>query len=159
MCTLEEGAQTLRVNLAALASVQSEVAISGRCTLMNDSHSQSELTTQQLFDLTGRVTMVTGGCGHLGSAMCRALAEAGASVVVTSRDAAKAQRLADTLPQQGRAQHIGIELDHMNPDSLAASFRQAVSLTGAVDVLVNNGHEALGADWSTVTAEEFFAAP
>ena len=117
--------------------------------------SDSEPTTQQLFDLTDRVAMVTGGCGHLGSAMCRALAEAGASVVVTSRDAAKAQLLAETLPQQGRARHIGIALDHMAPDSLSTSFQEAVSKMGAVDVLVNNGHEALAADWSTVTAEEF----
>ena len=122
---------------------------------MNDSFAQSEPTIQQLFDLTGRVTMVTGGCGYLGSAMCRALAEAGASVVVTSRDASKAQLLADSLPRFGPAKHIGIALDHMNPDSLSTSFQEAVSLSGAVDVLVNNGHEALGADWSTVKAEEF----
>ncbi len=117
--------------------------------------SDSEPTTQQLFDLAGRVAIVTGGCGHLGSAMCHALAEAGASVVVTSRDASKAQSLADTLPRQGGAGHVGIALDHMAPDSLSTSFQAAVSHMGAVDVLVNNGHEALGADWSTVTAEDF----
>ncbi len=122
---------------------------------MSDSHAQPEPTIRQLFDLSGRVVLVTGGCGHLGSAMCRALAEAGASVVVTSRDASKAQSLARTLLQTGAARHFGIALDHMNPDSLPTSFQQAVSLAGAVDVLVNNGHEALGADWSTVTAEEF----
>lgn len=122
---------------------------------MGDSQQQSELTIQQLFDLTGRVTLVTGGCGHLGSAMCRALAEAGASVVVTSRDASKAQSLAEALPRHGSARHFGIALDHMIPDSLPASFQEAVSLAGTVDVIVNNGHEALAADWSTVTAEEF----
>ncbi len=122
---------------------------------MSDSHAQPEPTIKQLFDLSGRVVLVTGGCGHLGSAMCRALAEAGASVIVTSRDASKAQSLVKTLPQTGAARHFGIALDHMNPDSLPTSFQEAVSLAGAVDVLVNNGHEALGADWSTVTAEEF----
>ena len=50
-----------------------------------------EPTVQELFDLTGRVAPITGGCGHLGSAMARALAEAGASVVLTSRDAARAR--------------------------------------------------------------------
>jgi|688.fasta_scaffold60333_4 gluconate 5-dehydrogenase len=122
---------------------------------MSDSDARPEPTVKQLFDLSGRVVLVTGGCGHLGSAMCRGMAEAGATVIVTSRDAAKARSLAANLPQVGSAVHFGIALDHMNPDSLAKSFQEAVSQAGAVDVVVNNGHEALGADWSDVTAEEF----
>src|ERR1700757_5059775 len=50
---------------------------------MNNSASAAEPTVRQLFDLSGQVALITGGCGHLGSAMCRGLAEAGASVVVT----------------------------------------------------------------------------
>lgn len=116
---------------------------------------ESERTIQQLFDLSGRTAIVTGGCGHLGSAMCRALAEAGASVVVTSREADKAQAQAESLPSPGGARHFGLALDHMEPNTLAASFAEAVSLAGQVDIVVNNGHEALAADWSTVTPEEF----
>ncbi|MGD9724166.1 MAG: SDR family oxidoreductase [Pirellulales bacterium] len=114
-----------------------------------------EPTVLQLFDLTGRAALVTGGCGHLGSAMCRALAEAGATVVVSSRDAARASAYAQTLPQPGGATHYGIALDHLQPDSLATGFRQAVTLAGQVDILVNNGHEQQAADWKTVTHEEF----
>src|SRR5205823_6242023 len=54
----------------------------------------AEPTVRELFDLTGRVALVTGGTGHLGSAMGRALAEAGATVVVTSRDADRARAAA-----------------------------------------------------------------
>ena len=123
--------------------------------IMDESQIASEPTIQQLFDLTGRVALVTGGCGHLGSAMCRALAEAGASVVVTSRDSARACELARTLPCVGVAKHFGIALNHIQPDSLATSFEAALSLTSKVDILVNNGNEAVGADWTTVTSEEF----
>jgi NAD(P)-dependent dehydrogenase (short-subunit alcohol dehydrogenase family) len=122
---------------------------------MDDSHSAGERNVPELFNLSGRVALITGGGGHLGSAMCRALAEAGASVVVTSRDALRAKALAQSLPQLGSAVHHGIALDHMQPDSLAASFQQALALAGSVDILVNNGHEALSADWTTVTADSF----
>jgi len=122
---------------------------------MEDYQPTKERTIQQLFDLSGRVALVTGGSGHLGSAICRALAEAGASVIVTSRDATRAKSFAQTLPQVGEARHHGIALDHMQTDSLDTSFQQGVALAGRVDVLVNNGHEALSADWTTVTAEEF----
>ena len=122
---------------------------------MVESDIASEPTIQQLFDLAGRIALVTGGCGHLGSAMCRALAEAGASVIVTSRDSARACELARTLPCNGAAKHFGIALDHMHPDSLAKSFEAALLLTAKVDILVNNGHEPLGADWSSITSDEF----
>jgi NAD(P)-dependent dehydrogenase (short-subunit alcohol dehydrogenase family) len=121
---------------------------------MNDSNA-IEPTIPQLFDLSERVAIVTGGCGHLGSAMCRALAEAGAAVVVTSRDAARARQAADALPRAGAARHFGVALDHMNPASIEAGFQEILALAGRVDILVKNGHEALAADWTTVTAEEF----
>lgn len=109
----------------------------------------------ELFDLSGRVAMVTGGCGYLGQAMCRALAEAGASVVVTSRDASKAQTFARTLPRRDHQVHHGIALDHLDSDALTVSFSTALGLCGQIDVLVNNAHEPLSQDWSTVTAEAF----
>ncbi len=110
-----------------------------------------EPTVRELFDLTGRVALITGATGHLGSAMARALAEAGATVVVASRDADRARTAADALP--GR--HHGVALDHMDPAALDRGFVEAVALAGKIDVLVNNGHEVEPSDWSTVTAEQF----
>ena len=115
----------------------------------------SEPTISELFSLRGRVALITGGCGHLGSAMARGLAEAGASVILTSREAARAKEAAALLPREKAVRHFGIGLDHMEPKSLAASFDEAVSLAGQVDVLVNNGHEALASDWTSVTPEDF----
>ena len=114
-----------------------------------------EPTVGELFDLTGRVALVTGGTGHLGSAMCRGLAEAGASIVVTSRDAGRAKAAADALPRPPGAAHHGVALDHMDPASAEAGFAAAVAAADRVDVLVNNGHEAQAADWTVVTAEQF----
>ena len=115
----------------------------------------NEPTIQQLFSLRGKVALITGGCGHLGSAMARGLAEAGASVIITSRDEQKAKEGAAALPRGEGAVHQGMALDHMRLESVPASFDQAVAVAGKIDILVNNGHEALGKDWTDVTAEEF----
>jgi gluconate 5-dehydrogenase len=116
---------------------------------------EREPTVYELFDLTGKVALITGGTGHLGSAMARALAEAGASVVVTSRSAERAAAAAGALPRAGEARHLGIALDHMRPEDIEHGFREATSRAGQVDVLVNNGHEGAPNDWTTVTAEQF----
>ncbi len=114
-----------------------------------------EPSIDELFDLTGRVALVTGGTGHLGSAMARALAEAGASVVLTSRDAERARAAANDLPRLGAARHFGVALNQLDPASIERAFGEAVASTGQVDVLVNNGHEGDAHDWTNVTAEQF----
>src|SRR5437764_3389100 len=87
---------------------------------------EREPTVQELFDLTGKVALITGGTGHLGSAMARALAEAGASVVITSRDAARARAAAEALPRTATARHHGVALDHMEPAALEQGFAEAL---------------------------------
>src|SRR5688572_30405135 len=116
---------------------------------------QPNPTIQQLFDLSGRVVLLTGGCGHLGTAMSHALAEAGASLVITSRDAKKAQEGAEKLPRIGSAKHHGIGFDHMDTDAMEAKFAEVLKLAGKVDILVNNGTQNPGKDLTNVTAKEF----
>ena len=114
----------------------------------------SERHVDDLFDLTGRVVLITGAGGYLGSAMCRALVEAGATVIASSRKAERAQQIAAELEKIG-GNHFGIELDHMDPDSIDRGFDKAVSLAGHVDILINYGNEGTGGDLTTVTAEQF----
>ncbi|MSQ95998.1 MAG: SDR family oxidoreductase [Gemmataceae bacterium] len=116
---------------------------------------EREPTVHELIDLTGKVAVITGGTGHLGSAMARALAEVGASVVITSRDIGRARAAAKRLPSIGNARHHGVAIDHMDPAAVERGFGEAVSLAGTIDVLVNNGQEGVPNDWTTVTAEQF----
>lgn len=109
-------------------------------------------TVWQLFDLTAKTALVTGACDHLGQALATALAEAGARVIVTSRDLAKAEQLASSLP--GHASHFGLALDHCDESSIAQGVDQARQRAGAIDILVNNGHAALAADWTTVSGQQ-----
>jgi len=115
----------------------------------------SSPTVQQLFDMSGRVALVTGASGYLGAAFADALAEAGCRVVVGSRDVAKAQTTAATLGGPAAGNHVGVALDQMDEASLEQGFADAVAAAGQIDVLVNNGHELLSDDWSTVSGAQF----
>lgn len=115
----------------------------------------SEPTVQQLFDLSGRVALITGGSGHLGRSLSHALAEAGASVVVASRDRSRAQLVVDDLPSPGGATHHSVVLDQMNEESIRDGFDAAVSQAGRIDILINNGQQGHARDLTNVTAEEF----
>ena len=110
---------------------------------------------QELLSLRGKTALITGATGHLGSAMATALAEAGARVIVSSRDRERAEEVVRHLPVEDGRRHENIALDHLDEASIADGFSEAVERGGAVDILVNNGHAALGADWESVTAEQF----
>ena len=99
----------------------------------------SEPTVHELFDLRGRTALITGGSGYLGQSLARALAEAGANVVVTSRDEIRAQTVVDELPTMEGAVHRAVVLDHMNESSIHSGFDAAVEEVGQVDILINNG--------------------
>jgi|APSaa5957512622_1039677.scaffolds.fasta_scaffold06762_5 NAD(P)-dependent dehydrogenase (short-subunit alcohol dehydrogenase family) len=114
----------------------------------------AEPTIHQLFDLSGRVALISGASGFLGTAMSMALAEAGATVVTTSRDPDRARAAAERLP--GEAPHVGVQMDHMDSASVEEGFAAAVAAAGAVDILVNNGNDSVGIrDLTDVDAESF----
>ena len=112
-------------------------------------------TVHRLFDLSGRVALITGGTGHLGSAMACALAEAGARVVVASRNADRAATAAAALPHTSESAHFGVEIDQLDETSIRRGFDRVIDQAGRLDILVNNGHDPTASDWSTVTADEF----
>jgi len=114
-----------------------------------------ERSVQSLFDLSGKTVLISGASGYLGSAMSRALAEAGARLVVTSRDPDRANETAATLREKLGGDHLGVSLDQMDHSTLEESFQRAVEMAGSIDVVVNNGHEGNAKDLTNVTAEEF----
>ena len=115
----------------------------------------NEPTVQKLFDLTGRVALITGGSGFLGRSLSRALAEAGATVVIGSRDRERAQVVVRGLPSPGNATHHAVVLDQLDESSLNDGFAAAVSAAGQVDILINNGQQGHALDLINVTAEAF----
>ena len=98
-------------------------------------------TIGELLDLTGRVAVVTGGAGHLGTAMSEALSEAGAHVVVASRSLDRCREVADRLSSAG-PKAMAVQLDTTKEASMFAVVDQVVREFGRVDVLVNNAYSA-----------------
>jgi 3-oxoacyl-[acyl-carrier protein] reductase len=84
--------------------------------------------------LAGHVVVVTGGGGGIGSVICRRFAEAGAAVVITELEAAKAQAVADALPGTG---HLGIAAPVDDSAALRALAAEIALRYGRLDVLVN----------------------
>lgn len=89
-----------------------------------------------LFDLTGKIAVVTGGTGVLGSAMCKGLAKAGASVVILARTEENAISLAKEIQASG-GQAIGVRADVLDKGSLQQAAEVVLARFGRVDILLN----------------------
>lgn len=103
---------------------------------------------KELFDLTGRAAIVTGGSRGIGKEMAEALAEAGASVMLCAR---RREWLDETVNEfAGRGfTAIGKVCDVSKPDEVQAVVDSAVRHFGAVDILVNNA----GVSWGSMPEE------
>ncbi len=90
-----------------------------------------------LFDLKGKVALVTGGNGGIGLGMARGMAEAGADIVIAGRNAAKSKAAADDLAKLGVRTAV-LEVNVADDSSCRAMVDACVAQMGRLDVLVNN---------------------
>ncbi len=96
-----------------------------------------ELLGTQIFDLTGRVALITGGGRGLGETFAYALAAAGADIVVSSRTAGEIEQVAEAVRAMGRRAEA-ITCDITDEASVEAMVSEAVARMGHLDILVNN---------------------
>ncbi|SFS10749.1 SDR family oxidoreductase [Sphingomonas jatrophae] len=102
----------------------------------------------QLFDLTGRTALVTGGSRGLGLAMAEALGEFGARLILTARKQAELDEAVAHLTGLGM-EATAIAADVGKPDAAAAIVDQVRQAGGRVDILINNA----GTSWGSKTEE------
>jgi NAD(P)-dependent dehydrogenase (short-subunit alcohol dehydrogenase family) len=92
----------------------------------------------ELFDLTGRQALVTGGSKGLGYAMAAGLASAGAGITLVSRNGQEAAAAAEAIAAAYGVQASGFAADVTDPDQVDAAFAAAESGLGQVDILINS---------------------
>jgi 2-deoxy-D-gluconate 3-dehydrogenase len=110
-----------------------------------------------LFDLSGRVAVITGGNGGIGFGMAKGLAAAGATIVVAGRDSAKSGAAVAELKCAG-GHASAIPVDVLKEESCRALIAETVKAYGRLDILVNNAGMSIRkppeaytlAEWHTV---------
>ncbi|HPC93539.1 MAG TPA: glucose 1-dehydrogenase [Sedimentisphaerales bacterium] len=112
---------------------------------------------ENLFDLSGKVAVVTGASRGLGQYFGRALAQAGADLVITSRDTSRLSEFQAEIERLGR-RALPVKLDVLNESDIQGMVRAAIAEYGKIDILVNNAGlnirrpaaEFTWKDWDTV---------
>jgi NAD(P)-dependent dehydrogenase (short-subunit alcohol dehydrogenase family) len=99
------------------------------------------------YEFAGKVILVTGGAGGIGSAFCQVAAARGARLVIADLAGDRAEALAARLPGPAGA-HLALAADLTRPDAISAMLDQVSARFGRIDVLVNN---------SGMTSSERFA--
>ncbi len=110
--------------------------------------------TREMFDLTGKVAIVTGGGSGLGRQMATALAEMGASVVLCARKAERCEKTAAELSALG-VRALGLRCDVTVAEDVRAMVERAKAELGRIDILVNNAGRAWVAPVATMAVEDW----
>ena len=98
-----------------------------------------------LFNLSGKVALVVGGARHLGYDMAEAMAEAGAAVVVTSRQLEAAELAAVKLAQQCGTPTTAFSLDQRKHSQVKEVMEATANWQGHLDIVINNAGGGSGA--------------
>jgi len=109
----------------------------------------------QLFNLTGKTAIITGGSKGLGQAMASGLASAGADVLLTSRHESEAVAAAGQIAMDHGHRAIGMAADVTNAAQVQSMVERAMQEFGRIDILINNAGINIRGPMDCLTFEQF----
>jgi 2-deoxy-D-gluconate 3-dehydrogenase len=112
------------------------------------------VTSQNLFDLTGKVAVVTGGNGGIGLGIAMGLAGAGANIVIAARSVEKTAQALEDIRALGVEAH-GITVDVTQEPAIQRIVTSTIDHMGRLDILVNNSGIAVRAQPQELTAAQW----
>ena len=112
------------------------------------------MTSQKLFDLTGKVAVVTGGNGGIGLGIAMGLAGAGANIVIAARSVEKTAQALEDIRALGVEAH-GITVDVTQEPAIQRMITNTIDHMGRLDILVNNSGIAVRAQPQELTASQW----
>jgi NAD(P)-dependent dehydrogenase (short-subunit alcohol dehydrogenase family) len=112
------------------------------------------VNVKQLFDLTGRVAIVSGGSMGLGLQMAEGLAEMGANLVLCARKKERCEAAADAL-RAHRVQTLALGCDVKDKAAIQQVVEETLAKFGRIDILINNAGVSWGAPVEEMTLEQW----
>lgn len=112
------------------------------------------MTARDLFDLKGKVSLVSGGGDGIGRAMAIGLADAGSDVVVFSRRVEKCEAVAGEIEDHG-GRALALACDILNEAEIERVVAETLRVFGKIDVLVNNSGRTWGASPEDITFDDW----
>ncbi len=117
----------------------------------------SSINSLDLFRLDGKLALVTGGAGFYGTPISRALAQAGAKVIIASRTREQCEERAAEFREEG-LDCVAEQFDMGDPESITSLCERITSSHGTLDILVNNALLRSPTHYDEATPEQWAAA-
>jgi gluconate 5-dehydrogenase len=112
------------------------------------------VNVKQLFDLTGRVAIISGGSMGLGLQMAEGLAEMGANLVLCARKKERCEQAAETL-SRNRVQTLALGCDVRDKAAVHQVVEETLARFGRIDILINNAGTSWGSPIEEMTLEQW----
>ena len=109
-----------------------------------------------MLNMKEKIVLITGGSGWLGTAMCEALAEFGATLIIGSRNYEKNLRLSEELRKKFKNSNYPQKLDVSNSENIKENMSEIIDKFGKIDVLINNAMYLAGKKFTLMTDEEWY---